>query len=81
MIHNHHSFHSAVTWCRERIWRRYVQDIVAERDNPRLQRNPAAANRAAERDRGRNARETGDVVDKAYLREYLEPDQKRIRRD
>lgn len=57
-----------------------MQDIVAERDNPRAQRQ-AASSRAAERERGRSARDTGDVVDKAYLREYLEPDQKRIRRD
>lgn len=58
-----------------------MQDIVAERDNPRAQRNVAASSRTAERDRGRNTRDTGDVIDKAYLREYLEPDQKRIRRD
>jgi len=67
--------------CRERLWREYVRDIVHERDHPQQRARPVASSRAAERDRGRSAKDVGDVVDKAYLREYIEPDQKRIRRE
>ncbi|KAL0027442.1 hypothetical protein WJX77_001554 [Trebouxia sp. C0004] len=66
---------------RERLWRGYVRDIVHERDHPQQHNRLAASSRAAERDKGRSAKDVGDVVDKAYLREYIEPDQKRARRD
>ena len=67
--------------CRERLWRHFVKDILFERDHPQQRNRLAANSRAAERDRSRNAKEAGDVVDKAYLREYIEPDQKRLRRE
>ena len=52
-----------------------------ERDYPQQRNRTAASSRAAERDRGRSAKDVGDVVDKAYLREYIEPEQKRLRRE
>lgn len=68
--------------CRHRFWWSYVDEIRKQRDNPQQPDQRTAANsRAAERDRSRNAKDTGDVVDKAYVREYLEPEQKRMRRD
>ncbi|KAL3161297.1 hypothetical protein ABBQ38_009653 [Trebouxia sp. C0009 RCD-2024] len=67
---------------RQRFWWSYVDEIRKQRDNP-SQQDPrtTASSRAAERDRNRGAKDTGDVVDKAYVREYLEPEQKRVRRD
>ena len=52
-----------------------------ERDHPQQRNRLATGSRAAERDRGRSAKDVGDVMDKAYLREYIEPDQKRLRRE
>ena len=68
-------------FCRERLWRGYVRDIIHERDHPQQHNRLVASSRAAERDKGRSAKDVGDVVDKAYLREYIEPDQKRVRRE
>lgn len=68
--------------CRHRLWWSYVDEVRKQRDNPQQPDQRTAANsRAAERDRSRSAKDTGDVVDKAYVREYLEPEQKRMRRD
>ena len=72
---------------RERLWRRFVDDIILERDDPE-----AAARRGRVLAQGRpsggvrgGARLLNDgegaVTDKAYEREYLAPDRKRIRRD
>ncbi|BDA46960.1 Transcription elongation regulator 1 [Coccomyxa sp. Obi] len=67
---------------REKLWRRYVEDITMERDNP-----AAAARRGRLISSSRTARgphlndAAGAVTDKAYEREYLAHDRKRIRRD
>lgn len=73
------------------MWRRFAEDVTYELENP----TAAAARR--ERDvrtgrsgggngpsgRGPRYRENDDAggIDKAYAREYLQPDQKRARRD
>jgi hypothetical protein len=67
---------------REKLWRRFVEDIILERDNP-----AAAARRGRLTSSSRTARgphlndASGTVTDKAYEREYLAHDRKRIRRD
>lgn len=60
--------------CSEKLWRRYVEDIVMEREDP-----AALARRA--RMGGRTVARPMIKTDKAYEREYLEPDRKRVRRD
>ena len=78
--------------CRERLWRRYVEEIIQERDDPRAAEmrrgklssrgSVGAAASARERDartRDRSTRDVDDGVDKAYQREYLEVDRKRLR--
>jgi len=63
----------------EKLWRRYVEDIVLERDNPEaLARRARMGGRTVARPLGRDV---SAVTDKAYEREYLEPDRKRVRRD
>ena len=67
---------------REKLWRRFVEDIILERDDP-----AAAARRGRLTSSSRSARgphlndASGTVTDKAYEREYLAHDRKRIRRD
>ncbi|KAK9822389.1 hypothetical protein WJX81_007697 [Elliptochloris bilobata] len=64
---------------REKLWRRYVEDIVLERDNPEaLARRARMGGRTIARPM---TRDVSAVTDKAYEREYLEPDRKRLRRD
>ncbi len=75
------------------MWRRYVEDLIFERNNP----GHAAAKRARE-ERRPTARSGGGTgppaqhrewlsskeeggTDRAYARAYLEPDKKRIKRD
>lgn len=79
---------------REKLWRRYVQEIVQERDDPRAaerrrgrlssQGQATAAAPARERDSrvcDRGTRDTTvDGVDRAYQREYHDVDRKRMRR-
>ena len=68
--------------CRQKLWWGYVGEIMKQRDHPQQpDQRAVASSRAAERDRSRTAKETGDVVDQAYVREYLEPEHKRVRRD
>ena len=79
-------------WCRERLWRRFADDIIYELDNPaaatarreREERERAArAGGGAGGARGSRYRDSDDAggVDKAYAREYLQPDQKRARKE
>ena len=74
---------------RERLWRRFVEEIVLERDDPRAasmrkgklaSRAPLPPPPALARDaRRERASRADDGVDKAYQREYLEVDRKRMR--
>lgn len=75
-------------------WRRYVDDIIFNRDypkaRPRTQRRPKREEAGGRGEgepgaaRGRPPREDAAAaggMDKAYAREYLQPDQKRARRE
>ena len=65
--------------CSEKLWRRYVEDIVMEREDPAaLARRARMGGRTVARPM---TRDVSAVTDKAYEREYLEPDRKRVRRD
>ena len=76
---------------REKLWARFVADLILERDDPtaaarraRLPRSGARLTGNASRDgRGRPPflKDAGDGPDKAYEREYLEPDRKRVHRE
>lgn len=73
------------------MWRRYVDDELWNRDHPgaraRTQRKPPAAEReeesgaAGRRPRLPPALEDDGGLDKAYLREYIDPEAKRQRRE
>ncbi|KAK9829764.1 hypothetical protein WJX72_007763 [[Myrmecia] bisecta] len=77
-------------------WRKFVGDLIFERDNPaaaaaqRRERENGLARaggrglpseRERERRQERSAQDAGEVTDKAYQREYLDHDRKRIKRD
>ena len=67
--------------CRKDLWNKWVTQLVRELNDPAVAAAAKAlksgSSRGAERDRERQAKEAG--IDKAYLREYFEPDQKRMR--
>ena len=67
--------------CRKDLWNKWVTQLVRELNDPAVAAAAIAlksgSSRGAERDRERQAKEAG--IDKAYLREYFEPEQKRLR--
>ncbi len=68
--------------CRERLWKRFVEELVMERDDPEkfAGRVKMANNRkAAEKDRNM-LRDGKQERDQAYEREYLAHDRKRLKR-
>ena len=69
--------------CRERLWRRFVEDVLLERDDPETAARRlrlSGRSRASERERPAALRDE-QQPDKAYEREYLAHDRKRLRRD
>eukprot|EP00884_Botryococcus_braunii_P003278 jgi/Botrbrau1/12951/Bobra.154_2s0011.1 len=72
---------------REKLWRRFVEDMIYERDNPgKFARRPGpGAPSRGTMGRGTSYHPRPDwkedpSTDRAYQREYLEPDRKRIKR-
>ena len=68
---------------REKLWRRFVDDMILERDDPAAaaRRGRLIGTRHAAGARKLLNDGEGAVTDKAYEREYLAPDRKRIKRD
>lgn len=78
---------------RERLWRRFIEEIIQERDNPQAadmrraklstRGQPLSArereSRVSDRTRDRHGKDD-DGVDRAYQREYLDVDRKRLRK-
>ncbi|CAL5224177.1 g6817 [Coccomyxa viridis] len=68
---------------REKFWRHFVEDIRLERDDPAAASRRGRVSLAGRTNKGRVQLkdDAGAVTDKAYEREYLAHDRKRIRRD
>ena len=70
---------------REARWRRAVDDALFNRDHPNArQRSQRRSRREGGEEGQRRAweeKEEKGGMDKAYAREYLQPDAKRLRRD
>lgn len=68
---------------REKLWRRFVDDVILERDDPAAAARRGRLVGARPTAAGRKLLNDGEgaVTDKAYEREYLAPDRKRIKRD
>ena len=68
--------------CREKLWRRFVEEIILERDDPSSLAGRGRVSGKGGRSAASKAtlRDTDDT-DKAYEREYLSHDRKRMKRE
>lgn len=69
---------------REKLWRRFVDEIILERDDPERSARRGRSTmrgRRSEQERAPAFRDGNEQTDKAYDREYLAHDRKRLRRD
>ena len=69
--------------CREKLWKRYVDELILERDDPsKLAGRSRVASKGKASDKDKHSYRDGNQErDQAYDREYLAHDRKRLKRD